>query len=284
MRIATALVGVLLLSAPARAQTPPAQTPPAGAQAPAPAPAAPAGTKPKPAAGTQPQRRATPAGNATLAIAVTDPAGAPIGDVKVTLLALDAKTPTPGRESRTERAGRIAFENVPSGNYRLRFDRDGFIPLERELTARPGPPIDVKVTLAPAPAPPAPPPAPAPAPAPPPAPALSPDPIAIDMTAFIEKNYIGRSENKVLPLTCTTGGPALLLQVREGLADPARPDADEFLYVIAGEGIGRAGGHDQPLRPGTFMMVPRGVPRILAASGRTPLVLLSVRAGEKCSR
>jgi mannose-6-phosphate isomerase-like protein (cupin superfamily) len=74
------------------------------------------------------------------------------------------------------------------------------------------------------------------------------------------------------------------LQVKEGLSEPARPDADEFLYVIAGEGISRAAGHDQPLRPGTFLMVPRGVARTLAAAGRAPLVLLSIRAGEKCVR
>jgi mannose-6-phosphate isomerase-like protein (cupin superfamily) len=104
------------------------------------------------------------------------------------------------------------------------------------------------------------------------------------MTAFIEKNYIRRGESKVSQLTCTTGGPALLLQVKEGIADSARPDADEFLYVIAGEGIARVAGHDQPLRAGTFMMVPRGVARTLAAAGRSPLMLLAVRAGEKCSR
>jgi hypothetical protein len=249
MRIAFALAGVLLMAAPA---------------------------------GAQAQRRGTATGSVALAIMVTDPEGAPLGNVKVSLTTLAAKGGAAPREGRTE-SGRLAFENLPAGGYRLRFDRDGFIPLERELTARGGAPIDVKVTLTPAPPPPAPPPAPAPKVAPP-APALSPDPIAIDLPAFIEKNYIGRVESKTSPLTCTTGGPAVLLQVREGIADPARPDADEFLYVIAGEGIGRAAGHDQTLRPGTFMMVPRGVARTLAAAGKTPLMLLSIRAGEKCTR
>jgi hypothetical protein len=202
--------------------------------------------------------------------------------VKVTVSAVTPAGGTVAREGRTE-GGRLTFEQLPLGNYRLRFDREGFVPLERELPARAGAPIDVKVTLNAAPPPPVPPPAPAPPPPKPP-PALSPDPIAIDMPSFIEKNYIGRGESKASPLTCTTGGPAVLLQVKEGVAEPARPDADEFLYVIAGEGIVRAAGHDQPLRPGTFMMVPRGVARTLASGGRAPLVLLSVRAGEKCSR
>jgi hypothetical protein len=233
-------------------------------------------------AGAQGQRRTAPVGGATLVVMVTDPTGSPLGDVKVSVTRLGQVTSVAARDARTE-AGRLTFENLPAGGYRLRFDRDGYIPLERELTARGGAPIDVKVTLTPAPPPPVAPPAPAPPPPPAPAPALSPDPMAIDLTAFIEKNYIGRGDSKISPVTCTTGGPAVLLQIKEGLADPARPDADEFLYVIAGEGIGRAAGHDQTLRAGTFMMVPRGVPRTLAAAGRRPLILLSIRAGEKCT-
>ena len=290
MRIATALAGVLLIAATAGAQTPPAGAPkpPAGTQTPPAGAPKPPAAAPKPPAGTPPQRRSTATGSVTLAIMVTDPDGAPLGNVKVSVTTLagagkGGAAPAP-REGRTE-AGRLAFENLPAGAYRLRFDREGFVPLERELTARGAAPIDVKVALTPAPQPPPPPPPPAPAPAsPPPAAALSPDPLAIDMTAFIEKNYIGRADSKTSPLTCTTGGPAVLLQVKEGVADPPRPDADEFLYVIAGEGIGRAAGHDQPLRPGTFMMIPRGVARTLAAAGRAPLIVLSIRAGEKCSR
>ena len=75
---------------------------------------------------------------------VSDPSGAGIPDVKVTM-----QGPA-NREARTER-GRIVFEELPSGTYRLRFDRDGFISLEREVAARGGAPIDVKVTLTPAP-------------------------------------------------------------------------------------------------------------------------------------
>lgn len=234
-------------------------------------------------AGAQAQTKrrpaARPGGSATLVVFVSDQTGAPIGNVKVTVTPLAAAPANGPREARTE-GGRITFENVRPGNYRLRFDREGFVPLERELTARGGAPMNVEVTLSAAPTPPPPPPAPAAPSAP--APALNPDPMAIDMTTFIEKNYIGRAETKVSPLTCTAGGPALLVQVKEALAEPARTDADVFLYVIAGEGIGRAAGRDQPLHAGTFMMVPRGVALTLAAGGRTPLVVLSVLAGGKC--
>jgi mannose-6-phosphate isomerase-like protein (cupin superfamily) len=226
-----------------------------------------------PAAHTQ--RR--PVGNATLAITVSDPSGAPLGEVTV------AVEGPASREVRTER-GRIALENLPFGTYRLRFDHEGFLSFEREVVARTATPIDVKVTLTPAP-PPAPPPAPvAPkAPESTPEPALSSTPITIDMTTFIEKNYVGRGSGKVSPLACSTGGPATLIQVKDPITEHTHADADEFLYTIAGEGSVRAGGKDQPLSAGVFMMVPRGVPHLIVAITRNPLMLLSIKAGEHCA-
>jgi quercetin dioxygenase-like cupin family protein len=55
------------------------------------------------------------------------------------------------------------------------------------------------------------------------------------------------------------------------------------LYTIAGEGSVRAGGKDQPLSAGVFMMVPRGVPHLIVAITRNPLMLLSIKAGEHCA-
>src|SRR5215212_2341637 len=144
----------------------------------------------------QAQRRS--AGSATFAIMVADPAGAPLGGVKVTLEG-------PASRSSTTEGGRLAFENLPSGTYRLRFELAGFNTLERDVVARGVAPIDVKVTLTPAPKPPPPPPAPV-EPVPPPAPALGAEPVSVDMTAFIEKNYIGRAAGKTSQLACATGG------------------------------------------------------------------------------
>jgi mannose-6-phosphate isomerase-like protein (cupin superfamily) len=224
------------------------------------------------AATPRPQRRSV--GNAAFAIMVTDPSGAPVGDVKVTL------TGPVSREARTER-GRIAFENLPTGSYVVRFEREGFFSLEREVVARGGAPIDVKVTLTPEPPPP-PPPVPV-VPPKPPAPAVTAEPVGIDMTTFIEKNYVGRGAGKTSALACAAGGGATLIQVKDPLIEHTHADADEFLYTIAGEGSVRAGGRDQPLRAGFFMMVPRGVPHIIVAVTRNPLVLLSIKAGEHCS-
>jgi mannose-6-phosphate isomerase-like protein (cupin superfamily) len=273
----------------------------AGPQAPAqPAPAAPAkpapaqpnsGTPAKPApqppaqaapqTATQAPRRAAGAGAArsgsvTFAVRVSDPAGQPIAGVKVSLEGAAQ------RQASTE-GGRIAFENLPAGNYLFRFEHEGFITLERELVARGGAPIDVKVTLTPAPEPPPPPPAPEPPPAATPPPAdPNAEPTTIDLPAFISKNFVGGKGQKISALACSGMSTASLIQLHDPLTEHAHADFDELLYVIAGQGIARMQGHDQPLSAGVFVMIPRGLPHSLAAGGRNPLVMLSVRPGDHC--
>ncbi len=257
----------------------PQQAPqPAPKQAPQPAPEAAPKPAPKQVPQQPPRAAASPrtTGSATLAVQVSDPAGGPIGGVKVTV-----EGPA-NRQSTTER-GRIAFENLPAGLYRLRFEREGFITLERELTARGSTPIDVKVTLTPAPEPPPPPPAPVPE-APPPPPPSDAAPVVIDLSAFIEKNFVGRDAQKISSLSCGSGATATLIQVRKPLAEHSHAEWDEFLYVMGGPGTVNLAGRDQPLTPGVFVMVPRGTPHALAASGRNPLVLLSIRPGDRCDK
>lgn len=220
------------------------------------------------------QRRggAARTGPVTLAIAVADPSGTPVGDVKVTLTAAAGALT---RTSRTER-GRTVFENLPAGEYRLRFEKNGYIVLERDVTGRGAKPIDVKVTLAPEPLPPIEPVGTLPPPV------VDAKMVVLDMPAFIEKNYIGRAAGKTTPLGCATGGTSTLLQINDPLALHAHEDADEFLYVIAGQGMARLSGREEPLGPAVFMMIPRGVPHTLTAGPKKPLVVMSVRAGERC--
>jgi mannose-6-phosphate isomerase-like protein (cupin superfamily) len=227
------------------------------------------------AAGAEAQRRA--AANATLAIAVADPAGAPIGNALVTL-----QGPTE-RSARTER-GRLAFETLPAGTYRLRFEHDAFVTFEKEVVARGVKPIQVEVTLTPAP-----PvkPVPCVTPVAPPAAgaALALDAgaaLTLDLPAFIEKNHLGREPSKTSPITCTPGGGASVIQIREPMAEQRHDDADEFLYVIAGSGSVRMGDRLESLESGLLAVVPRGTPHVITARGRNPLYLLSIRAGEKC--
>ena len=212
-------------------------------------------------------------GTATFAIVVTDPDGTQVPNVLVTL-----QGPTE-RSARTE-GGRIAFEELRPGSYRLRFEREGFVTLERELIARPGAPIDVKVTLNPVPAPPPS----APQPEEPPAPAVDAKPASFDVPAVFEREFVGRGGGKTTPLACGGDGSATLIQVREPVARHAHADADEFLYVIGGEGSAHVGGGEERLKAGVLLFVPRGAPHAITASGRNPLVLLSTRAGEGCAR
>jgi mannose-6-phosphate isomerase-like protein (cupin superfamily) len=219
--------------------------------------------------GAEAQQRA--ASNVTLAIAVADPAGAPIANALVTLQGPE------DRSSRTER-GRIAFEKLPAGTYRLRFEHDGFVTFEKEVAARGAKPIPVEVTLTPAP-----PVKPVPCvePVVPPAPTVA--PLALDLPAFIEKNHVGRDPSKISAITCTPGGGASLIQIREPMPEQLHADADEFLYVIAGTGSVRIGDRVEPLQSGSLALVPRTLPHVITASGRSPLFLLSIRAGEKCA-
>jgi mannose-6-phosphate isomerase-like protein (cupin superfamily) len=208
---------------------------------------------------------------AALAISVADPAGTPIPNVLVTLEGPASRT------ARTE-GGRIALEELPVGRYTLRFEQEGFVTLERELSATAGKPMEVKVTLRPLPAPPPPPPAPE-APRPP----LDVKAAVFDLPDVIEKEFVGRAPARTTPLACGNEGTATLIQLNQPLAQQTHAEADEFLYVVAGEGSASLEGRQQKLRAGILVFVPRGMPHVLAPTGRNPLIVLSTRAGEPCS-
>lgn len=214
-------------------------------------------------------------GSVTFAVVVTDASGAPIDDARVTL------TGTAERTGRTE-AGRLAFEELRPGTYRLRFDKDGFVPLERELTARGGTPIDVKVTLDAAPPPPKPI-EPVKPPAPPAPPTVDAKPMGLDLPTYITNNYVGRAPGKASGLSCTTGGAANLLQINDPIRQHTHGDSDEFVYVIAGEGNAQIGTNNaEPMSAGMFLVVPRGMAHSFTAT-KKPLVVLSILAGDKCA-
>jgi mannose-6-phosphate isomerase-like protein (cupin superfamily) len=224
------------------------------------------------APGVQRRGAAPTTGPVTFAIVVTDSAGAPVGDVRVTLTGVTTRT------TRTER-GRTVFENLPSGQYTLKFDKPGYVSVEREVTGRGAKPIDVAVTMERE----APPPKPVEAPPPPPpAPAPEAKMAVLDMPAFIEKNYIGRAAGKTTPMGCASGGSSTLIQANEPLAQHAHDDADEFIYVIAGQGMAKLSGREEPLGPAVFLMIPRGMPHTIATGPKKPLVMMSVLAGDRC--
>lgn len=213
------------------------------------------------------QRRGAGKGSVSFAIVVTDPAGQPVPNVAVTVEGAAERT------ARTE-GGRIALEGLPAGDYRLRFEHEGFVTVERELSARGGKPVDVKVTLKPLPTPPPPP--------VPPTPTVSARPMAADVPALAASEFVGKAPSRVSSLACGAGGTATLIQLNQPLAQQVHADADAFLYVVAGEGNTQVGTGQQKLKAGFFLFVPRGMTYTLTPTGRNPLIVMSTRAGDPC--
>jgi mannose-6-phosphate isomerase-like protein (cupin superfamily) len=272
-RILLALTALTLATAAAaQVQTPP-QKPPAQAAPPATTSQAPPPAAPKPQA---PPQAATVA-RISMAVAVTDLAGEAAPGVRVAL------TGPVAREGTTARDGIVRFQTLRAGTYRLHFESSDFVAFEREVTVKAGPLVEVEVTLSRVPEKPTvPPPAPAPVPAAPSeAPVVAANPSAtVELLAlpdWIERNLIGRSDpQRETVVGRAPGATARVVQVRDPIKDRVRGDADEMLYVIAGEGVLRAKGRAYELTAGSFAVLPRGVVYTLERSGRNPLIALSM--------
>jgi mannose-6-phosphate isomerase-like protein (cupin superfamily) len=248
------LVSLALIPGALVAQTPPAQTP---------APVA--------------RRPVAPAVATSLVFKVTDSVGTPLPDVRVATLAPVA------RDGVTSRDGSLLFTNMRAGTYRVRFTRDGSITLERDIVVRNGESLVIDVSLNAAPAPPK-----APEPVKPTqteTPKALPPPGEPKVTAvplFLEKNFINRDPRKDSPLGCTPTGTATLHQLREAWLNHSNTDADEWIYVVAGEGTIRIGTNDQRVTAGTFTLIPRTITHALLPSGRNPFIVISVLSGPPC--
>jgi mannose-6-phosphate isomerase-like protein (cupin superfamily) len=244
------------------------------AQVPAPA-AAPPLEPPRQKPATPPAVRST-GGSLTLSVQVTDKSGNPIADVAV------AATGPVERSAITGRDGNVAFRSMRTGVYRLRFEHDHFITLEREQTVRPQA-TDVTVALNPAPATVAP-------PAPPPEPvkpverpsARVVEPRYMDIPGYVDNNLIRSEPQKLTTIGCTDGGTVRILQVREPLNNDVHSDFDEMVYVVAGAGVVRMKDQDTKMDPGAFMLIPRGVSHSLRRAGSKPMITLSVFMGAPC--
>ena len=215
-------------------------------------------------------------------VTVRDMSGTPLSDVTVTVSGATSL------EERTNEAG-VTPLKLADGTYRLRFEREGFITLEREVSIRLGRPREVAVSLSRAPAPPQAPPQASAAPAPPPPSEVpvatagrSLPPTNVSITEFLEKNFVGREALKESVLGCLPDATARLLQIREPLAGHAHDNVDEVLYVVAGEGALRIGDRATQLTPGSLSTIPRGTAHALERRGRNPLIVLSTLAGAPC--
>jgi mannose-6-phosphate isomerase-like protein (cupin superfamily) len=215
---------------------------------------------------------------AAITIQVTDTLGAPLADATVTI------TGPVAREGVTAADGSLRVTNMRAGSYRLRFAREGSITLERDLTLRAGesPTVDVALSSASVRSATADKPG---APLAPLAPSLGPpgDPKVTPVPLFLEKNFIGgREGRKDSLLGCTPTGTATLHQLRDSWLGHTHDDAEEWIYVVAGEGALRIGETNQRLQAGTFSLVPHTMPHALIPQGRNPLIIISVLSGPRC--
>jgi mannose-6-phosphate isomerase-like protein (cupin superfamily) len=268
----TSLLPLLLLGA--LSGSPDVQAPaPTTQPAPQPAPATrPAAPRPRPATAA-----ATATG--TLTVNITDGGGLPVQGVDVR-----ASGPL-DREGTSLAGGLVRFLNLRGGDYRLRFAHSKFVLLERDVTMRPGASQTIDVMLSPAPDAPEPVAAPAPAPATAANNAPAGEPRTVAVVDFVEKNFIsGRDGIKEDPLGCTASAKTTLVQVRDPLKERALPDADEVIYVVAGEGTLRLGNRDVSLSATTLSVIPRGTVRGITRKGRNPLIYVSVLSGPPCTR
>src|SRR5262245_43443801 len=200
--------------------------------------AAPPQTRPAPQAATLPQTRKP----AILEMRVIDRKGTPIEGAQVS-----AEGPL-GRKGDTDRNGSVTFRNLTAGTYRFRIERQGYIPLEKEVVVKVGAMDTVEGALTAAPPPPEPPkPTPPPEPPPPaPKPTLAPvgAPRALSLIDFLETQPIGRNATKENVVGCSGVSTATVIQVRDALPVHKHADADELLYVIGGEAGLKLGAKD----------------------------------------
>src|SRR5207249_807886 len=102
-------------------------------------------------------QRAKPLAPTVTQVIVRDRSGTALGAVHI------SASGTNRAEATTDAKGGASL-TLPAGSYRLRFEREGFITLEREIVVKAAQTTEVEVALALAPAPPAPEPPPPPAP------------------------------------------------------------------------------------------------------------------------
>lgn len=281
---AAAIVGG---QAPAQ-QPKPATSPQAPAAPTQPRPAAPTPTPTTAPAQTPPPVRRAPAAPASvrggMTITVTDPSGATIPGVHVTVLGAT------DRSGDTNASGQLNFPGMIAGNYRLRFTNEKVITYEREITVATGRVADVDVALNPAPKPSAPPPA-APPP-PPPAPVEAPRPVTgpagqpqvLSLVDLAERQLInGKDPRRDTLVACSGNTRSMLVQLNQPQAQRVYADAEALYYVIAGQGtVTVAEGKPQPVEAGGYMALPRGASHTISRRGSRPIILLAVLSGEAC--
>jgi hypothetical protein len=211
---------------------------------------------------------------AVLEIRVTDRTGLLLEGARVT-----ADGPA-GREGKTDASGTLTFKTTAAGSYRFRIEREGYFGLEKEVTVAAGKTMAVEAALSPAPPPP--PPAPSAPVVTAPPPLVAGDPRTVSIPDLAQAQELGKLAMRESPIGCSGATTSRLIQTRDPIAPHTHADADETLYVVAGEATLKMNGKEQPLEPGWFVIVPRGTEHSLGRKGKGPVAIVSTLSGLPC--
>ena len=215
-----------------------------------------------------------------MTVLVTNMEGKPLPEVWV-----KASGPV-DREAATDASGTVIFNNVSTGSYRLRFENEHFVILERDVTVAAGRPLKASVALNAAPPPPAPSKVePAPPPAAPPANSAvgTFEPTIVVIEKLIEADFIGRAASKRAAVGCSGSTTSTLYQTNEPIVEHTHADTEETIYVVVGEGTLKMGGRDFPLSASSFVTIPRNTAHSVTRRGSRPLMFVSTLSGQPCS-
>jgi mannose-6-phosphate isomerase-like protein (cupin superfamily) len=239
-------------------------------------PPKPPDAKPAPATQSAPPSPSS-ARPGSIDLTVTSQSGALLSGATVRAEGLSSRQGSSGPD------GDVVLTNVAAGTYRCRIERDGYITLEKELTVKAGARSAAEAVLSPAPPPSAPAPAPpAPVAAPP---ALMPgSPAMMSLTDELADALV-KSKDAVAEhlLGCSGATAAKLIRVRDSLPSHTHADADEFLYMVAGESATLTiGGKDQVIGAAWLGVIPRGTAHALTRRRGPYLLVLSILSGPPC--
>ena len=90
-----------------------------------------------------------------------------------------------------------------------------------------------------------------------------------------------RGEFEVLHATATSQAAMMTLEPGAKSSEGSSNEhawAEQWLYVVAGEGEARGGGAKHALEPGVLLLIEKGEPHEIANTGETPLVTLNIYA------
>lgn len=230
-----------------------------------------------PAQTTRPSR--SRAETAAARIIVRDVSGNPLRGVRVSISGPEE------HDMLTDTQGMVPLGSLADGSYSVRFERDGFVPVEQTLTVRNGRATDdlevaMRIgsgrigsaanvrrssmsTKASAKAP-------------------AGTGVTVSIPTFLDRHYIGRDPLRESVFSCTPTGTIRLLQLRDPIVEHAHADAEESVYVVAGDGAIHFGTETTAISPGALTMIPRGVPHAIERTGRKPLIVLSTLSGPPC--